>query len=56
MNLRPREREKELDGNFKFKPSNFFEKVKDHIQFKNASNSIMTKEQYSKQIINKHTG
>jgi hypothetical protein len=30
MNLRPREADKELAGNFKFRPKNYFEKVVDH--------------------------
>jgi hypothetical protein len=56
MNLRPRQIEKELAGNFKFKPRNYFEKFKDHIDNKNPSNTIQSTEHYSKSIINKRTG
>jgi len=31
MNLRPRNRASELNGDFKFKPNNAFEKFYDHI-------------------------
>lgn len=51
MDLRPRDRSLELDGDFRFKPRSTFEKFADKISI-NASNSIKTDEIFSKHIKN----
>lgn len=56
MNLRPRDREKELAGNFHFKANNFYERVTDKIILKNSSNTFANKFRFSKAIVNKRTG
>ena len=56
MNLRPRQKDKELGPTFHFKPNNFFEKVRDHIEYQNPTMSIHSNEVYSKSIVNRHTG
>lgn len=40
MNLRPREKEKDLDGEFRFKAKSNAEKVLDHIRYRNPLQSL----------------
>lgn len=49
MNLRPREKSLELDGDFRFKPRSTFERFADKVSI-NATNSIKTDEIFSKHL------
>lgn len=51
MDLRPRDRSLELDGDFRFKPRSTLEKFADKISI-NASNSIKTDEMFSRHLKN----
>ena len=51
MDLRPRDRSLEIDGDFRFKPRSTFEKFADKVSI-NATNSIKTDEIFSKHIKN----
>lgn len=50
MNLRPRHKALELDGDFRFKPKSTFEKFVDKVSI-NATNSIKTDDIFSKRLL-----
>ena len=51
LQLRKRNRDKEIDGALHFRPANFFEKYQDKLQMRNASSTIQNKELYSDEIM-----
>jgi hypothetical protein len=54
MNLRPRDRSKELDGEFRYQPNSNIEKVIDNITLRNALSSLKTEEHLPKHMNKMH--
>ena len=50
MNLRPRDREKELGRDFRYQANSFYEKVADQIINKNPCSEIMSNEIFSNKV------
>lgn len=53
MNLRPRQKDKEINPAFRYQSNNYIEKIAHVINSKNAGNSYTQQEAFSREIADK---